>query len=165
MERRDEPKFSTLGLLLRMAPLALGLSMLDLSILDRGSTTGGGCVALDVADFQPFRIDLRALGFSFSGGGGGLVEGMAGGGVFGRGRSENRESGDGRFEGGVSCGDCDSIRRIGYGVSWSKCKRSMDALPLLDCIWAATMGIAWVDLPPWGTDHCCSSGTGSCWRG
>jgi hypothetical protein len=106
-ELRDAPKLSTLGLLLRVVPLGFGLSMLglsmlglsvlDLSILDRGSAIGEGWVALDVADFQPFRIDLRAASFSFSGKRT-LAGGMGGRGIFEGGRSENRELGDGRLK-------------------------------------------------------------------
>jgi hypothetical protein len=71
----------------------LDLSPLDLSKLDRVSAIDG---VLDVADFQPFRIDLRALSFSFSGRGGALSGGMGEEGAFARGSSANRGLGDGR---------------------------------------------------------------------
>lgn len=51
---------------------------------------------LDVAVFHPFRMDLRALGFSLSCG----VVGTAGRGVFARGTSFNRGLAEGRG------GDC-----------------------------------------------------------
>lgn len=105
----DEPRFRILGLLLRVAPFAfdlstgglsiLCLSMFCFSVLDRDSVIGEGCMVLDVADFQPFRIDLRALGLSFSDRWA-LDGGIAGGGVLARGRSENRGLEDGRFGGG-----------------------------------------------------------------
>lgn len=70
-------------------------SMLDLSILDRVSAMEDDCEVLDVGDFQPFRIDLRALSFSFSGVGGGLAGGTGDGGTLARGSSANRVFGDG----------------------------------------------------------------------
>ena len=59
----DEPKFKTLGRLLRLPPA------LSLSTLERDSSFVGGCAATDDTDsFQLFRIDFGTLAFSFSGG-------------------------------------------------------------------------------------------------
>ena len=98
-ELREEPS-TTLGLLPRLALFGfsrldlsvLDLSPLGLSILDLASAIEDGCEVLDVADFQPFRIDLRVLSLSFSGGGGGLE------GTDARGSSANCGLGDGRAE-------------------------------------------------------------------
>lgn len=64
-ELLDDPKFSTLGRLGRVVPLAF-----ERSELVRGSGRGGFCCELlPVVDFHDFRMDLRTPNFSFSGGG------------------------------------------------------------------------------------------------
>lgn len=147
-EPRVEPKFRTLGLLPRGAP-ALGRSRLT-----RGSGTGGGCcVTLAVAVFQLFKIDFRTPIFSFSGGGGILTGDIDGGGTLESGRFVICELGEGRA-GGEGGREGYGARRVGYGDSWSKCKRSSAAPPLPGRIWAATIGVGLEDLPLKGMGGC-----------
>lgn len=143
IEPRVEPKFRTLGRLTRPT-VVLGRSILErCSTLVRDSGKGGACDMLDVRDLQPFKMDFRTLCFSFSGGGGGSA---VVGGCVGRGMVRVWGLGEGADDGEEGRGGY-GARRVGYGDSWSKCKRSSVEPPLKGRIWAATMGPGLVERP------------------
>lgn len=72
----------------------------------------------------------------------------------GRGRFGVWGLGEGRA-GGEEGREGYGVRRVGYGDSWSKCKRSNVEPPRPGRIWAATMGP--------GLDNLPLKGIGGCW--